>query len=125
MKRLSLISVILVFVAWFAVPTANADIEVAPMPYDFGDVELGTSDTVIITITNVPGVVFEPLAIYNVTLQPGCDPDFSISMSPSFPLYLDPGSPQKLKSPFHRLPRGIIYVSYWSKVMTPCIPKYT
>jgi hypothetical protein len=59
--------------------SAQADpiIEVVPLDHDFGDVQVGSSSTTIITISNVNG---HDLEIYSVTLSGSAD--FAITMYP-------------------------------------------
>jgi hypothetical protein len=81
MKKLSLAAIcvlVLVFVTGLsATVQAQEIIEVVPLDHDFGDVQVGSSSTAIITISNVDG---RDLEIYSVTLSGS--PDFSITMYP-------------------------------------------
>jgi hypothetical protein len=65
-----------------AATTKAPVIEVLPMVYDFGDVELGTSSTNIITISNVGEYA---LTVFDISFQPGSSSDFSITMAPTLP----------------------------------------
>jgi hypothetical protein len=81
MKRLSMAAicaVILIFVGGLSTP-AQADpfIEVVPLDHDFGDVQVGSSSTAMITISNIDG---HGLEIYPVTLSGSAD--FAITMYP-------------------------------------------
>jgi hypothetical protein len=93
MKKLSLISaaaVIFVFVAWLVAPAlalAAPDIEVIPIVHDFGDVEVGTSVTTIITISNING---QSLTVYDISFQTGSSGDFSITTAPQALIDMDP-----------------------------------
>lgn len=87
MKRFSLISVasiILIFIAVLTTPPLAwpQDIEVHPMSNDFGNVELDSSSTTIITISNVGNLY---LIISDIYFLPGSSPDFSITMFPDPP----------------------------------------
>lgn len=73
----------LVFVLILSIPLLvwpNPDIEVVPSEHDFGNVELGSSSSTIITVTNGG---WGNLAIYKVSLQAGSSPDFSITSAPA------------------------------------------
>jgi len=81
MRRPSLIaifSVVLIFMSGLSAPApAEPIIEVVPLDHDFGAVQVGSSSTAMITISNVNGHVLE---IISVTLSGSAD--FSISMDP-------------------------------------------
>lgn len=83
MKRLSLISVAITILFLMVVlstpPLAYADIEIAPLEYNFGEVELGTSSTAIITISNSGSGLYY---IDAVNFQAGSSSDFSITSAP-------------------------------------------
>jgi hypothetical protein len=52
--------------------------------YDFGDVELGSSNSTIITITNQLGGTYEgPLSLLDIALLPGGSSDFAITANPA------------------------------------------
>jgi hypothetical protein len=81
MKKLSLAAicaVVLVFMLGLSAPVqAEPFIEVVPLDHDFGDVQVGSSSTAIITISNING---QTLEIYSVSLSGSGD--FAISMEP-------------------------------------------
>ncbi|NOZ63175.1 MAG: choice-of-anchor D domain-containing protein [Calditrichaeota bacterium] len=56
--------------------------EISPVLYDFGDVEVGTSETIIISVTNIG---FSDLIISDYFLQAVSSNDFSVIHSPRFP----------------------------------------
>lgn len=94
MKRFSLISaasIILIFIAGLTTPTLvwpSPGIVVVPSEHNFGEVELGTSSTTIITISNTsPGLYY----IDAVSFQAGSSSDFSITMAPPSGTVLLPG----------------------------------
>ena len=61
---------------------ARGDISVTPASYDFGNVEVGTSVSVIITMTNVPGEAVEPLIFFGASLLEGSHGDYTITDTP-------------------------------------------
>lgn len=81
MKKLSLAAicaVVLVFVVGVSTPVqADPIIEVVPLEHDFGDVQVGSSSTGMITISNIDG---HDLEIGPVSLSGNAD--FYISMAP-------------------------------------------
>ncbi|MHC4722147.1 MAG: choice-of-anchor D domain-containing protein, partial [Planctomycetota bacterium] len=52
------------------------DINVVPLSHDFGQVEVGSSETVVITIHNEGG---DPITIESATFQSGSSSDYSIT----------------------------------------------
>lgn len=85
MKRLRPISSLVamfLFLAWIValIPAgASPGAEVDRVKYDFGDVELGSSKSTIITISNT-GI--EEFFISDIGFQEGSSPDFSITSDP-------------------------------------------
>lgn len=69
---------------------AHPDIKVTPTAYDFGDVEVGNSSTVIVNIANVGT---HPLTIMIVAFNMGSSPDFSVTSAPSVPFTINPPYP--------------------------------
>jgi hypothetical protein len=64
--------------------TPGGNIQVSPESYDFGDVELGSSSTTIVTITNPAGGVYEdPLLITDISFAAGSSGDFAITTNPA------------------------------------------
>ncbi|NIM11802.1 MAG: choice-of-anchor D domain-containing protein, partial [Candidatus Aminicenantes bacterium] len=93
MKRLRLIlltSIILVFMFWlYTIPSAYADtLEVLPIDHYFGDVEVGTKVTTIVSMTNINGSDVE---VYGLGFQAGSSGDFSLANSPPVPFIVVPG----------------------------------
>jgi hypothetical protein len=72
---------------WVEVPCVP-DIDVNPLVYDFGDVEVGTSEIMIVTIANVGA---GDLEVNSISFGSGSSDDFSITAAPSIPVLLDPG----------------------------------
>ena len=70
--------------------SARADpiIEVSPWTHDFGDVQVGTSSTTIIIISNIDGHV---LVISSIGFGGGSSSDFSITLAPTLPAVVDSG----------------------------------
>jgi PKD repeat protein len=61
--------------------TEGSNIQVSPEAYDFGDVELTTSSSTIITITN-PGGTGDPLELSDISFAEGSSGDFAITDYP-------------------------------------------
>lgn len=66
---------------------AHPDIEVTPLEYDFCDVQVGDSSTVIVTLTNVGE---HPLTVQIIAREVGSSDDFSITFAPSVPFEIYP-----------------------------------
>ena len=65
----------------------HENIEVNPLGYDFGDIEVGTSSTTIITISNFgDGVLY----ITDLAFQSGSSSDYEITLSPSLTAIIPP-----------------------------------
>jgi hypothetical protein len=61
----------------------GGNIEVSPAAYDFGDVELGSSSSTIITITNpLWGVYEDPVTIEDISFAEGGSGDFAVTLNP-------------------------------------------
>jgi hypothetical protein len=75
--KILLFACIAALVAFPLAASAQQYIEVLPLDHDFGDVQVGTSSTVMITISNMNG---HDLEIYSVTLSGSAD--FAITMAP-------------------------------------------
>ncbi|MBA7476547.1 hypothetical protein ES707_11934 [subsurface metagenome] len=65
-----------------------ADIEVVPLTLVFGEVELGTATTLSVTISNVGNA---DLTVTDISLAPAGSGQFSITLTPTFPLVLPVG----------------------------------
>ncbi|GAF78455.1 unnamed protein product, partial [marine sediment metagenome] len=66
---------------------ADPLIEVNPMTHDFGNVQVGSSSTAIITIMNVGTM---PLMVTSINFQTGSSSEFSITPAQTFPIYIHP-----------------------------------
>ncbi|MFC1677741.1 choice-of-anchor D domain-containing protein [Planctomycetota bacterium] len=67
---------------------ACPDIEVSPQAYDFGDVNIGTSDIAFVTISNFGSA---NLTVSDISLTPESNIDFSITAGPNLPAAIEPG----------------------------------
>ena len=114
MKKWSLISrgtLILVFVGVFAVllplnTLANPDtLEVLPTDHDFGDVEVGTTVTTIVSMTNINGSDVE---VYGLGLQAGGSADFSLVDAPPVPFIVVPGETVEVEVAFSPSAAGYV-----------------
>jgi ELWxxDGT repeat protein len=72
---------------WTLASWGEPDIEVSPLAYSFGDVEVGSSSTLVITISNVGTV---NLTVNYFSPQSGWDYAFSIASAPEVPFILAP-----------------------------------
>jgi hypothetical protein len=64
------------------------DIDVSPSTYDFGDVELGTNSSLLLTIFNMGN---SNLTVDSMYFTTGSSTDFTIPSLPTFPLTVAPG----------------------------------
>jgi HYDIN/CFA65/VesB-like, Ig-like domain len=78
-------------------------IDVSPSFYDFGDVEAGTSSSIIVTISN-PGDL--DLEIYGIGLAVGSDPGFAITLLSAVTI-LAPGETADVEITFAPLLTGL------------------
>ena len=106
MKKLSLIlrgTLISVFVGVFAVllplnTLANPDtLEVLPTDHDFGDVEVGTTVTTIVSMRNVNG---RDVEVFGLGFQAGSSADYSMVDSPRVPFIVIPGETVEVEVAF-------------------------
>ena len=77
-----MVGVMVILLAWVAAPGsagAGSDLIVSPLEHEFGEVELGSSSSTVITITNVG---FLTITLEDIDLQSGSSPDFSITSPP-------------------------------------------
>lgn len=89
MKPSTLISspfVIAMFLTLLSVTPPAYAIEVTPLTYHFGEVEIGTSSSTVITIDNYTG---HSHIITSITFTAGSSPDFSIATELQFPFTLE------------------------------------
>ncbi len=63
------------------------DIDVSPLVYDFGDVELETANSILITILNYGN---GNLSVQNLTFTPESSTDFAVTLSPELPSIVAP-----------------------------------
>jgi hypothetical protein len=63
------------------------DIDVSPLVYDFGDVELETASSILITILNCGN---GDLYVQNLTFTPESSTDFTVTLSPELPSVIAP-----------------------------------
>ncbi len=107
MKKFSLILTVLVILAFVGVVTpALADtLEVLPTDHDFGDVEVGTTVTVIISMTNINGSDVE---VYGLGFQAGGSADFSLVSSPPVPFIIVPGETVEVEVAFSPSAAGYV-----------------
>jgi len=84
---------ILVITLGTSLPTyisyADPNIVVSPSSNNFGKVEIGTTSTAVITISNMDG---HTLIIYSILFQGGSSSDFSLSSAPILPIIISPGT---------------------------------
>ena len=86
------------------IPT-KPDISVSPSSlfYDFGDVELGSTSTVLISISNEGDA---DLTLTNIGFQAGSSNEFSITSSPSLPVILVQGANSEVEISYNPLTDG-------------------
>jgi hypothetical protein len=75
--RVFLLGSVTILLAFPLIALGDPYIEVVPLDHDFGDVQVGSSSTTIVTISNING---HDLEIYEVSLSGSAD--FAISMEP-------------------------------------------
>jgi hypothetical protein len=77
---------------------AYADtLEVIPSDYDFGEVEVGTSSTAIISLSNING---SNVTIYGIEFQAGSSGDFTHVNTPPVPFDIAPSETFELEVGF-------------------------
>jgi hypothetical protein len=89
MQKPGLISaapIIFLIALWLSVTSSASAIEVMPLEYDFGEVEVGTSSSTIITIMNYTG---HSHIITSIAFTEGSSPDFSLATDLEFPMVLE------------------------------------
>jgi hypothetical protein len=79
-------SIIFLIVLWLSLTSLAFAIEVMPLEYDFGEVEIGTSSSTVITIVNYTG---HPHIITSIAFAEGSSPDFSLATDLEFPMVLE------------------------------------
>jgi hypothetical protein len=110
--KTKLLAACLVLVGFPVVGLALPEIEVLPPVYDFGNVEVGTSSTTIITIASVGG---HPLELMTVWVKAESSPDFSVTYCPVLPRTINPGCSVEVEVTFSPTESG--YASAVLKVI--------
>ena len=110
MKKVSVIAtlpVMMMFAFSLTAPAlANPDtLEVLPMDHDFGDVELGTTVTTIISMTNING---SDVKVDGLGFQAGGSADFSLPNSPPVPFIVVPGDTVEVEVAFSPSAAGYV-----------------
>ncbi len=90
MKTTHLIHLVAAIFAFVCTPCVygEPDINVVPLSHDFGQVEVGSSESVVITIHNDGG---DPIAIYDANFPDGSSGDYSITSFFFPPVYFGAG----------------------------------
>jgi hypothetical protein len=91
MKKLGLAAicaVVLIFVVGASTPAQADTLEVLPTDHDFGDVEVGTTVTTIVSMTNINGSDVE---VYGLGFQAGGSDDYTVANAPPLPFIVVPG----------------------------------
>jgi TolB protein len=70
-----------------AVVAPVPDIDVSPLSYDFGDVELGDSSMTIVTVSNVGDV---DITVSDISFEVGSSADYSVTSGPTLPTVIIP-----------------------------------
>lgn len=86
--------------------TAEPDIDVSPTSYDFGDVEIGSSTTMFVSIFNTGD---GDLSIESFGFSAGSSSNFSITTAPSLPATVVPGGTADIEITF--APSAVYYSS--------------
>jgi len=91
MKKMGLAAicvVVLMFVVGVSSPAHADTLEVLPTDHDFGDVEVGTTVTTIVSMTNINGSNVE---VFGLGFQAGGSDAFSVANAPPLPFIVVPG----------------------------------
>jgi len=83
---ISAVSIIFMIILSLSVTSPAYAIEVTPLAYDFGEVEIGTSSSTIITIVNYTG---HSHIITAIDFAEGGSTDFSLATDLEFPMVLE------------------------------------
>ncbi len=81
----------------FSAPAYADRLEVLPTDHDFGDVEVGTTVTTIIIMTNING---SAVTVERIEFQAGGSADFSVANAPDVPFSLIPGEGAEVEVAF-------------------------
>ena len=84
--RVSPLFLVAVFVTPLALTSPARAIEVNPLEVHFGELEVGTSSSTVITIDNYTG---HSHIITEISFTPGSSPDFSLATQMEFPYTLE------------------------------------
>jgi parallel beta-helix repeat protein len=102
--------------------TPGGNIQVWPGEYDFGDVELGSSSSTIITITNPLGGIYEdPLYIQDISLAESGSGDFAVTVNPAGSTVL-PGESVDVGITFTPLAEGYVNTTLQIASDDPVLP---
>lgn len=82
------------------------DIGVSPLVYDFGDVELETASSILITILNYGN---GDLSVQNLTFTPESSTDFTVTLSPELPSVIAPEGSIDVEVTFAPSTEDILY----------------
>jgi pimeloyl-ACP methyl ester carboxylesterase len=91
--------------------TAEPDIDVSPSSYDFGNVEIGSSTTTYVSISNIGD---GDLSIESLGFSSGSSSSFSITTAPSLPATVVPGGTVDVEITF--APTNVFYSSAVLKI---------
>jgi len=78
--------ILFMIVLSLSVPPSASAIEVMPLDYDFGEVEIGASGSTVITIVNYTG---HDHIITSIAFTEGSSPDFSLATNLELPMVLE------------------------------------
>jgi len=78
--------IIFLVVLWLSLTSSASAIEVTPLEYDFGEVEIGTSSSTVITIVNYTG---HDHVITSIAFTEGSSPGFSLATNLELPMVLE------------------------------------
>ena len=109
MKKFSLAAicaVVLIFLVRLSAPAHADTLEVLPTDHDFGDVEIGTTVTTIVSMTNINGSDVE---VFGLGFQAGGSADYSVVSAPPVPFIVVPGETVEVHVAF--APSGAGYVT--------------
>jgi len=82
------------------------DIDVSPLVYDFGDVELETASSILITILNYGN---GDLSVQSLTFTPESSTDFTVTLSPELPSVIAPEGSIDVEVTFAPSTEDILY----------------
>jgi hypothetical protein len=103
-RKLMSMSVASLLIFCVAPAQAAPDIEVLPLAHDFGDVEVGTSSTTIVTVENIGD---DPLTVDSIVLNGSSNPAFAVTSAPGLPVAVDPYTSVDVEITFSPLAAGV------------------